>query len=937
MVMKKMIKKLSKILGGLLIAALMLNSVPLTGTAHAAAVTISISGITNHSGPALSSGAYVQVIQSSNASIGAPDGSGLPSGDIVVTTGTINPAGTFSGATSIPSSQYIAIRAWETWDGVGSPPAGTYYGTAVAENVGTGFVYVYDAAGFATSSQTNVPAPTITRSPSSFPLSITEGDSQAAQTFDVGNSGDATLNYTLSESSTWFSLDSSGGSIASGGGDDTITITFSTASLTPGTYNENITITDPAATNNPRTIAVNLTVNAIPTLNITTSSLADGTEGVAYSRTVSATGGTTPYTWSLASGTLPAGLNLNASSGVISGTPTGTGLSSFTVQVDDSGAQTDTQSLSITINPDGTATVTGIAPDNADQGETLDVTISGTNTTWSGITPSDVSFSGTGITVNTASETSATSIDANITITADATADARDVTVTGASGSATFTVNLGGGGGPTIDDITGISGSAAYPGQTIIISGSDFGADIGSSTVTVGGITAQLTAWSDTQITASIPDGVTAGSANVVVTTTGGSNSDSITIATTGAVLDDYEGGSVGAWPATIEGFADTGYYTFGTGVTPDNSTISADGPQATASAHGSRGMQIQYSYVSDWGGGWGASMANTLDLSAFDNFSFYVAWDGSTNDITLSIKDADGTAFAATVSNATLSSLTGYARVTLFTSAFSHDVDGSDGGADATMDWSAVNSYSIVYRSTGTSTTYHSIDSLVAGDVDLGGGGDDPVTEILITDIDPDAGPAGTKFVANGEGFGNTQGQSILVFENTTSGINYDVQVLAWSDTSIEAIVPRLAPAGSYQLKVLKLAISQGTMTAQESNAETFQVTANAPAPGIAMVFPNPFNPLETSVPATRASGLPANAATIAYDATGATNIGIYIYSSTAQLVFHEVTNDATQVTWNGCDFKGNHVADGVYLLRVVNEESKATIAKAKILVIKR
>ena len=69
---------------------------------------------------------------------------------------------------------------------------------------------------------------------------------------------------------------------------------------------------------------------------ITTSSLPVATQGTAYSVTLSASGGTQPYAWSLSSGTLPAGLGLAAATGVISGTPGGTGLSSFTVQVTDS-------------------------------------------------------------------------------------------------------------------------------------------------------------------------------------------------------------------------------------------------------------------------------------------------------------------------------------------------------------------------------------------------------------------------------------------------------------------------------------------------------------------------------------------------------------------------------------------------------------------------
>ncbi len=86
-------------------------------------------------------------------------------------------------------------------------------------------------------------------------------------------------------------------------------------------------------------------------LAVTTSSLPTATVGVAYSETLTATGGTTPYTWSLSSGTLPAGLSLS-SAGVISGTPTTTGTSSFTVKVIDASSpvQSSTKTLSLSVS-----------------------------------------------------------------------------------------------------------------------------------------------------------------------------------------------------------------------------------------------------------------------------------------------------------------------------------------------------------------------------------------------------------------------------------------------------------------------------------------------------------------------------------------------------------------------------------------------------------
>jgi hypothetical protein len=88
-----------------------------------------------------------------------------------------------------------------------------------------------------------------------------------------------------------------------------------------------------------------------PPPSITTTSLRNAVQGQTFGDILTGTNGKLPFTWSIVSGRLPAGLMLNPSSGVISGTASSTGTSNFTVQLSDGNSQSDSRSLSITVNP----------------------------------------------------------------------------------------------------------------------------------------------------------------------------------------------------------------------------------------------------------------------------------------------------------------------------------------------------------------------------------------------------------------------------------------------------------------------------------------------------------------------------------------------------------------------------------------------------------
>jgi hypothetical protein len=103
-----------------------------------------------------------------------------------------------------------------------------------------------------------------------------------------------------------------------------------------------------------QTASAQLTVTIIDPLMITSSTLPNGQVGNAYSVPLAATGGISPYQWSLISGTLPAGLSLDAATGAISGTPTAAANASpLTFQVTDasSPAQSASMALPLTITP----------------------------------------------------------------------------------------------------------------------------------------------------------------------------------------------------------------------------------------------------------------------------------------------------------------------------------------------------------------------------------------------------------------------------------------------------------------------------------------------------------------------------------------------------------------------------------------------------------
>jgi hypothetical protein len=126
-----------------------------------------------------------------------------------------------------------------------------------------------------------------------------------------------------------------------------------TPSATTGTYYFDVVVTD-ADANTQELDALPLTIvnPPAPPLAITNLSLPNGNVGAAYGVQLGATGGLSPYSWSLSLGSAgpPPGLSLNAG-GLISGTPTTNGIFNFKVQLNDSASSVTNKVFGISINP----------------------------------------------------------------------------------------------------------------------------------------------------------------------------------------------------------------------------------------------------------------------------------------------------------------------------------------------------------------------------------------------------------------------------------------------------------------------------------------------------------------------------------------------------------------------------------------------------------
>ena len=128
-----------------------------------------------------------------------------------------------------------------------------------------------------------------------------------------------------------------------------------------GTFPFVVEVTDSASPTGTAIAHLSLTVNAIQgTLGITSPGQLNATVNTPFNALLTANGGATPYSWIVFSGSLPTGLSLNTSTGLISGTPAAAGLSNLTVKVTDAQNHSSSQNLTVTVNTgDANGTLNG--------------------------------------------------------------------------------------------------------------------------------------------------------------------------------------------------------------------------------------------------------------------------------------------------------------------------------------------------------------------------------------------------------------------------------------------------------------------------------------------------------------------------------------------------------------------------------------------------
>ena len=352
--------------------------------------------------------------------------------------------------------------------------------------------------------------------------------------------------------------------------------------------------------------------------------------------------------------------------------------------------------------------------------------------------------------------------------------------------------------------ITSLSPNTGSFGTSVTISGKNFGATQGSSTVTFGGASAVITSWSNTSIVAAVPAGASSG--NVVVTVSNvASNGVNFTVFPTSWSYEDVGSvglsgsagysGSTGAF--TVNG---TGNYNSGIVGTADSFSFAYQ----PLSGDGTIVARI-VSLGSVSAAQAGLMIRETLNANATMMFFGYQ----NTSNADEVYRSSTG-GNTANIHTATVSLPYWFKLTRSGTSLNAYiSVDGLNWTWEAGQTISmATNAYIGLAVSSYTQT---SLVPAVFDDVSINTGSTTPP---LISSVSADNGSVGSQITISGSGFGSSQAYSMVFLNDLAAPIG------SWSNTSIVIQVPTGASSGPL---VVSLA-----PTMNDSNPVDFTVTSN-------------------------------------------------------------------------------------------------------------
>ena len=752
-----------------------ISSLSPTSGAIGALVTIAGSnfGASQGSGTVKFNGTAASVTSWSAGSISTTVPSGATTGNVVVFASGVNSNGKSFTVLATPSITSLSVSS-----GVVATPV-TISGSNFGSSQGTGMVTFNGAVATATSWSASSIVTTV-------PAGATSGNVVVFAS-GVNSNGVA---FTVLVAPSISSLTPSSGAIGSsvtiagnnfGTSQGSSSVTFNGVSASPSSWSATQVVAPVPTGANSGNVVVQVNglssnlagFTVLPTPNITSLSPVSGEVGNTV-RIAGANFGATQGTSTVTFNGTGATTTSWADNGIVVTVPTGATTGNVVVNV--GGITSNGSTFTVIAGP----SITSLSPPTGVVGTS--VTISGTNFGTSQGT-NTISFNGA---TSTATSWSSTSIAAPVPT--GATSGNVVVTVSGiASNPSPFTVAVT----PTL---TSLSPNSGVIGTTVTISGSNFGATQGTSTITFNGTTATPTAWSTNQIVATVPTGATTG--NVVVTVASLSSSGLLfTVNASGPTITSLSpsfGGVGSAVAVTVTG---TNF-----GSTQGSSSIQFGGIGVNPSSWGNTSIGFTTSTLQ------APSVNVTVDVGgAISNSVLFTIVPAPTISAVSPTSGGVGTAVTITGAN--------------FGSSQSSSTVNFNGTAATPTSWSST---SIVVP-VPTGTTSGGINVTVAG-VTVGS-----VTSFsivpAITGMSPNPATAGTPVTITGTNFGATQGIG--------GSVNFpgaSATPTSWSDTAIVVPVPNGSVTGGVYVRS-----TQGFGSSSPSNSYSFTVN-----PSIANLSPN-------------------------------------------------------------------------------------------------